>query len=55
MLTEKTYIYWIRRRYILFHDKRHSKDMGSAEINYSLRLNHKQKHHTPHLTMSANL
>ncbi len=29
--TEKTYIYWIRR-YILFHDKRHPKDMGSAEI-----------------------
>ncbi|WP_353962236.1 phage integrase N-terminal SAM-like domain-containing protein [Chlorogloeopsis sp. ULAP01] len=29
--TEKTYIYWIRR-YILYHDKRHSKDMGSAEI-----------------------
>lgn len=29
--TEKTYIYWIRR-YILFHNKRHSKDMGSKEI-----------------------
>jgi len=29
--TEKTYIYWIRR-YILFHNKRHPKDMGSAEI-----------------------
>lgn len=29
--TEKTYIYWIRR-YILFHDKRHPKDMESAEI-----------------------
>ena len=29
--TEKTYIYWIRR-YILYHDKRHPKDMGSAEI-----------------------
>ncbi len=29
--TEKTYIYWIRR-YILFHNKRHPKDMGSKEI-----------------------
>lgn len=29
--TEKTYIYWIRR-YILSHNKRHPKDMGSTEI-----------------------
>jgi integron integrase len=29
--TEETYIFWIRR-YILFHDKRHPKDMNSAEI-----------------------
>ncbi|WP_337961502.1 site-specific integrase [Nostoc sp. UHCC 0926] len=29
--TEKSYINWIRR-YIFFHDKRHSKDMESAEI-----------------------
>ncbi|MFN6569241.1 phage integrase N-terminal SAM-like domain-containing protein [Dendronalium sp. ChiSLP03b] len=29
--TEKSYIDWIRR-YIFFHDKRHPKDMGSAEI-----------------------
>jgi len=29
--TEKTYIEWIRR-YILFHDKRHPKDMGAEEI-----------------------
>ncbi|WP_242043379.1 phage integrase N-terminal SAM-like domain-containing protein [Leptolyngbya sp. FACHB-671] len=29
--TEKTYISWIRR-YILFHNKRHPKDMGSQEI-----------------------
>ncbi|MBD1929498.1 phage integrase N-terminal SAM-like domain-containing protein [Trichocoleus sp. FACHB-90] len=29
--TEKTYIYWIRR-YILFHNKRHPKDMESKEI-----------------------
>lgn len=29
--TEKTYVYWIRR-YILFHNKRHPKDMGSVKI-----------------------
>jgi len=29
--TEKTYVSWIRR-YILFHDKQHSKDMGAPEI-----------------------
>ena len=29
--TEQTYIQWIRR-YILFHNKTHPKDMGSAEI-----------------------
>ena len=29
--TEKTYIDWIRR-YILFHGKRHPKDMGATEI-----------------------
>lgn len=29
--TEKSYISWIKR-YILFHDKRHPKEMGSAEI-----------------------
>jgi site-specific recombinase XerD len=29
--TEESYVNWIRR-YILFHNKRHPKDMGSAEI-----------------------
>ena len=29
--TEKTYVDWIRR-YILFHEKRHPRDMGEAEI-----------------------
>ena len=29
--TEKTYVAWIRR-YILFHNKRHPKDMGVPEI-----------------------
>lgn len=30
--TEKTYIQWIKR-YIFFHNKRHPKEMGAAEIN----------------------
>jgi len=30
--TEKAYIYWIRR-FILFHNKRHPKEMGEKEIN----------------------
>jgi len=29
--TGETYVYWIRR-YILFHNKRHPKDMGAPEI-----------------------
>jgi len=29
--TEETYVQWIRR-YILFHHKRHPKEMGNAEI-----------------------
>lgn len=29
--TEETYVQWIRR-YILFHNKRHPKDMGVSEI-----------------------
>ena len=33
--TEETHIFWIRR-YILFHDKRHPKDMNSAEIEVFL-------------------
>jgi integron integrase len=30
--TEKTYISWVRQ-YILYHDKRHPREMGVAEIN----------------------
>ena len=30
--TEKTYLHWVRE-YILFHNKRHPKEMGVAEIN----------------------
>ena len=29
--TERTYLAWIKR-FILFHDKRHPKDMGKPEI-----------------------
>jgi len=29
--TEEAYVDWIKR-YILFHDKRHPREMGSAEI-----------------------
>ncbi len=29
--TEKSYLSWMKR-YILFHDKRHPKDMGKDEI-----------------------
>ena len=29
--TEETYVYWIKR-YILFHGKRHPREMGEAEI-----------------------
>jgi hypothetical protein len=30
--TEKAYLHWIRR-YILFHGKRHPREMGEPEIN----------------------
>ena len=29
--TEKAYVHWIRQ-FILFHDKRHPKEMGNAEV-----------------------
>ncbi|XPM57282.2 MAG: phage integrase N-terminal SAM-like domain-containing protein [Leptolyngbya sp. IPPAS B-1204] len=32
--TEERYLDWIRR-YILFHHKHHSKDMGNAELKRS--------------------
>ncbi|MBN1348559.1 phage integrase N-terminal SAM-like domain-containing protein [candidate division KSB1 bacterium] len=31
MRTEEAYIHWIRR-FILFHNKRHPRDMGEKEI-----------------------
>jgi hypothetical protein len=33
--TEESYVYWVRR-YILFHNKQHPKDMGSAEVEVFL-------------------
>jgi integron integrase len=35
MRTEEVYVQWIRR-FILFHDKRHPRDMGAAEVNQFL-------------------
>ncbi len=34
--TEQSYVQWIRR-YILFHQKKHTKDMGEKEINAFLK------------------
>ena len=34
--TEQSYVQWVRR-YILFHNKRHPKDMGEKEINEFLK------------------
>ena len=33
--TEKTYVQWVRE-YILFHNKRHPKEIGTPEINQYL-------------------
>ena len=33
--TENTYVYWIKK-YILYHHKRHQKDMGEFEIEQFL-------------------
>jgi hypothetical protein len=29
--TEQAYVYWIKK-YILFHNKRHPKEMGTGEV-----------------------
>jgi hypothetical protein len=42
--TEETYVQWIVR-YILFHNKRHPKDMGSPEI----------EEFSTHLTFEGNI
>ena len=39
--TEKVYVGWIRR-YVLFHDKRHPRDMGAEEV--SAFLSHLARH-----------
>lgn len=33
--TERAYVHWVKR-YILFHNKRHPKDMGKIEIEQFL-------------------
>lgn len=33
--TEESYVYWIRR-FILFHNKRHPQEMGTAEVTHFL-------------------
>ena len=45
--TEQTYILWVKR-FIYFHDKRHPKDMGTAEVEAYLN------HLTVNLDCSAN-
>lgn len=30
--TEQAYVYWIKK-YILFHNKRHTKEMGTGEVH----------------------
>ncbi|MEL6321042.1 MAG: phage integrase N-terminal SAM-like domain-containing protein [Cyanobacteria bacterium J06626_14] len=55
--TEETYVQWIRC-YILFHNKRHPKDMGVAEIevfltdlavnSHTLQVPHKIKLSVPY-------
>ena len=40
--TEQIYVQWVRR-YILFHNKRHPKDMGEKEINAFLKQRACQK------------
>ena len=45
--TEETYLHWIKR-YILFHGKRHPKDMGAPEVEAFL------SHLATHLDVAAN-
>ena len=52
--TEKVYLSWIKR-YILFHNKRHPKDMGKQEIEQYLTylaVNQKVSPTTPVLALS---
>ena len=43
--TEQTYVHWIKR-FIYFHDKRHPKGMGAAEIEAFLSYIGVQRHFT---------
>ena len=44
--TEQSYVHWIKR-YILFHDKRHPKEMGKRSAStYLTNRNHIQFQHT---------
>jgi hypothetical protein len=40
--TEQAYVYWIKK-YILFHNKRHPKEMGTGEAQAFLTHTHIQK------------
>lgn len=53
--TESTYVYWIKR-YILFHGKRHPKDMGAKEIEAfltALATEHNVAANTQNLALSS--
>jgi hypothetical protein len=41
--TEQTYVDWIKR-YIIFHKKRHPKDMGAPEIEAFLAYLAQERH-----------
>lgn len=41
--TEKSYLQWIRR-YIIFHNKRHPKDMGGEEVSSFLNYLANKEH-----------
>lgn len=50
--TEQTYLYWIRC-YILFHKKRHPKDMGAAEVEEFLHYIAIERHVTANTQKTA--
>jgi integron integrase len=50
--TEKLYIYWIKY-FILFHNKRHPKEMGAIEVTAFLNHLAEQKHVAPNTQKTA--
>ena len=50
--TEKTYIHWIRR-FIIFHNKRHPKDMGNLEVEEFLEHLTVHQHCSPSTQSTA--